>query len=141
MATAPIVVQPPAEVAQPPGSPYTVKILPINLQSALEQMPAQALPFQPGPRPERILLGTLGDLGFRVVKPIAVQLETREDGIVASWPEVDEFGTGTSVSSSAEDLGRTVAELYRTLENDRGKLGPDLQRIWAKLQEYVVPRR
>lgn len=97
--------------------------------------------FRRSVRPEQILLGTLGNLGFRFIKPITVQLENRETEVVASWPEIDEFGTGTSMSSATEDLGRTVAELYRTLKNDQDNLGPDLERVWLKLQEHVVPRR
>jgi len=92
-------------------------------------------------RPEQILLGTLGNLGFRFIKPIIVQLENREGVVVASWPEVDEFGTGTSMSSATEDLGRTVAELYCSLKADQANLGPDLERVWLKLQEHVVSRR
>jgi hypothetical protein len=102
-----------------------------------------AAPYEPQSkhRPAEILLGTLSDLRFRVIKPIPVSLEAPEGGVIAYWLEIDEFGTGTSTSSSAEELGHTVAELYRSLCSEQDKLGPDLQQVWAKLQEYIAPRR
>jgi hypothetical protein len=139
--TAPIITQPPPDLIQSSGAPIVVRFVRMELPRASEQGPSQPHTIQPGSRPERILLGTLSDLGFRVVKPIEVLLETREDAVIASWQMVDEFGTGTSVSSAATDLGRTVAELYRTLQSDSTNLGPDLRRVWQQLQEFVVPRR
>jgi len=141
MATAarPILAQPKPEVVQTPAS-YGVKIVPFRGPTPYVDSPLVYEP-QSQHRPKQVLLGSLADPGFRVVKPIQVYLESREDAVVASWREIDEFGTGTSTSSAAEELGRTVAELYRSLQSDRDKLGPDLQRIWVKLQEHVVPRR
>ncbi len=45
------------------------------------------------------------------------------------------------MSSACVELGRTLSELYRSLEADEGRLGPDLQRVWAVLKEYVVRRK
>jgi|SRR5579863_1427843 len=138
---APIIAQPPPDLIQSTGAPYAVQFVRIEMPVATEQGQSQPLAIQPGSRPDRILLGTLSDFGFRVVKPIEVLLETREDAVIASWQEVEEFGTGLSVSSATTELGRTIAELYRTLQSDSGNLGPDLQRVWHLLQEFVVPRR
>jgi len=120
-------------------SALSVRVAPIEYGTAV-QTSLEDIGLQPA-RPDRLLLGTLSDLGFRVIKPIEVQIEGHEGGVVASWPQIEEFGTGVSVSYAVEDLGRTVAELYRTLHLDQGRLGPDLQDVWEKLQEFVVPRR
>lgn len=143
-ATRPIVTQPPPDVVQTPAA-YGIQIVPFEMASPqlyfVPPVPLAPYEQQSKHRPAHLLLGTLSDLGFRVLKPIPVNLEARKDAIVASWQEIDEFGTGSSTSSSAEDLGHTVAELYRSLGSEQDKLGPDLQRVWAKLQEYIVPRR
>jgi hypothetical protein len=96
----------------------------------------------PDTRPEaqhnELLLGTLSKLGFRVVKAIPVKLEKQGDIVIASWQDADEFGTGTSMSSACEELGRTVAELYGSLRAEKDNLGADLMRVWKLLQEHVV---
>jgi hypothetical protein len=137
-ATKPMFTQPPPDVVPAPAG---VKFVPFGLGE--QKSDVYTLIYEPHSthRPERILLGTLGDLGFRVIKPIVVNLEPRDTTVVASWLEIDEFGTGSSTSLAAEDLGRTVAELYRSLHNDQDKLGPDLRRVWVTLQEHILPRR
>jgi hypothetical protein len=93
---------------------------------------------EPEAMPSRILLGTLSAPGHRVVKAIPVNLSLEEGMVVASWRDADEFGTGASMSSALEDLGRTVAELYESLDADKDRLGPDLVRIRGLLHEYVL---
>jgi len=137
-ATAPIVKQPQADVVD---AGLTVQLMPIEWPKPAPAQMDVRVEVGPARRPDRILLGTLSDQGFRVIKPIAVSLEVRDDSTIASWPAVDEFGTGASISNAVEDLGRTVAELYRTLQLDAARLGPDLHAVWEKLQEFVVPRR
>ncbi len=87
-----------------------------------------------------MLLGTINHCEFRVVKPIPVRLDKRGDTIIASWRQVDEFGTGKSSSLACDDLGHTLAELYASLEADEAHLGPDLARVWDVLKEHVVRR-
>lgn len=91
-------------------------------------------------RPRHVLLGTINDCRFRVVKPIPVDLDTRGATVIASWKLVDEFGTGKYSSLAFDDLGHTIAELYKSLEADQRRLGPDLSKVWAVLQEHVVRR-
>lgn len=92
-------------------------------------------------RPHQILLGTVNDTDFRVIRAIPVRLEYRDGSVVANWDEVEEFGTGQSVSAACEDLGHTLAELYRSLQADRERLGPDLERVWSVLQNYLTRRQ
>jgi hypothetical protein len=140
MSASPIITQPEAEIMySPDASPPRVG--PIKLQESWKIRELQVTQSQPIPRPERLLLGTLSDLKFRVIKPIHVEVEFREDTVITSWEAIEEFGTGASVYSSAQDLGRTLAELYRALQVDQDNLGPEMQRVWAILQEHVVPRR
>ncbi len=97
-------------------------------------------PTQEQPRPTSVLVGSLNDRSFRVAKAIPVNIEDSSGAVIASWSEIDEFGTGASMTSAIADLGRTVAELYRSLDDDKDRLGPDLERVWHLLQQYLVPR-
>jgi hypothetical protein len=91
-------------------------------------------------RPKHILLGTINRCEFRVVKPIPVRVEARGRTVIASWRQVDEFGTGKSTSLACDDLGHTIAELYVSLEREEARLGPDLAKVWGVLKQYVVKR-
>lgn len=141
MGPALIVGQPPAQEVPQPGRP-AVQIVRnfFALAPHVENSVTLVKPKPSAARPAQVLLGTLNDYGFRVTQAIPVNLETREDSIVASWLEIEEFGTGSSMSSAFLDLGHTLAELYRSLEADQAKLGPDLSRVWNVLKEYLVRR-
>jgi len=141
MSTAPFIAQPKLDTIQSPDAALGFRIGRIKVRAPLEVPGLQITHTQPVPRPARFLLGTLSDQGFRVIKPIPVEVEFREDTIITSWEAIEEFGTGASVFSSAQDLGRTIAELYRALQVDQQNLGPEMQRVWAVLQEHVVTRR
>jgi hypothetical protein len=102
----------------------------------------QGIKIRIGPeaRPKRILLGTINDCHFRVIKAIPVHLEVRGGTVIASWRAIDEFGTGRSSSLACDDLGRTVSELYRTLKAEESRLGPDLARVWDILRRHIASR-
>lgn len=91
-------------------------------------------------RPKQMLLGTINHGDFRVIKPIPVHLDVRGGAVIASWRQVDEFGTGKSSSLACDDLGHTIAELYNSLKADERRLGPDLAKVWALLKEHIVRR-
>lgn len=134
MATCPVEIrgrgdQAPAELISLRAGP-AIRPLPIT--------PGELMVAEPEAMPSRILLGTLSAPGHRVVKAIPVNLSLEEGMVVASWRDADEFGTGASMSSALEDLGRTVAELYESLDADKDRLGPDLVRIRGLLHEYVL---
>jgi hypothetical protein len=94
----------------------------------------------PQGRPKRILLGTVNHADFRVVKPIPVELDRRGKSVVAVWRQTGEFGTGTSTSTACDDLGHTIAELYKSLKADEARLGPDLAKVWSVLKEHITLR-
>lgn len=69
-----------------------------------------------------------------------MHVDVRGETVIASWRELDEFGTGKSTSLACDDLGHTVAELYRSLKGNESRLSPYLARVWDALREYVEPR-
>jgi hypothetical protein len=125
--------QPKPKFVPPPKSPQAV-VLHKEIQRIKVQIRAGER------RPKHILLGTINHCDFRVIKPIPLHLDVRGDTVIASWRQIDEFGTGTSTSRACDDLGHTIAELYLSLKADEPRLGPDLAKVWAVLKEHVMRR-
>jgi hypothetical protein len=90
--------------------------------------------------PNHILLSTLRDGSLRVQSPITVKITKENQHVIAEATELDEFGFGANLSEALRNLQRTLVELYFTLEAERDRLGPDLQRIWATLQDKLLRR-
>lgn len=90
--------------------------------------------------PSRILLGSLADRRLQVHIPLPVKLSTEGGHVIAEAEELDEFGFGTNPSEAIRDLQRALAELYFTLEQEQHRLGPDLQRVWGRLQSAIRHR-
>jgi hypothetical protein len=69
---------------------------------------------------------------LRTVIPLEVCFERTETGYAAVVQELDEYGLGT------EDLGKTLQELYFSLERDEGRLSSDLLAVWAGSKRHLV---
>lgn len=126
--------QPKPKVVPRPNSPQAMAVHPMIERIRVRTQKNEG-------RPRHILLGTVSHAGFRVVKPIRVDIDVRGRDVIASWRRIDEFGTGSSTSVACGDLGRTIVELYNSLEADEARLGPDLAEVWRVLQEHLVRRR
>lgn len=87
-----------------------------------------------------MLLGTVRDGRIRIVDPFKVIFVRDDDQIVAEATEINEFGFGNDFSEALLDLQRTISELYFTLAEEQDRLGPDLQNIWAILQQKISKR-
>lgn len=129
--------QPEPEIVPRPGKP-AVRSEPIVQQRGMRRVSIQFR--KPESRPKEILLGTIGHCEFRVIKAIPAQLDVRGDTVLASWQQVEEFGTGKSTSLACDDLGHTLAELYESLEANESRLGPDLMRVWNVVKEHISRR-
>lgn len=62
-----------------------------------------------------VSLVDLGRAGLRLRTPLIVQIEDFGDGFVASWPEVEAFGSGSSEAEAINALKDAVSDLYGTL--------------------------
>lgn len=87
--------------------------------------------------PERLLLGALRDGRLRVRSPISVRLTSENRDFVAEAEELTEFGFGKNPSEALIDLQNAIAELYFTLQQEQGRLGPDLELVWANLERKL----
>jgi hypothetical protein len=119
----------------PPTSiPAETALHSINLaQPALMHPPLS--PLNP------VLFGATLDARLRLRKPFRVQIEKSEQGVAAYADEIGEFGYGVSIGDALHDLGKTIAELYFSLNADKDRLSADLEALRSRLDEYIEVRR
>ncbi|MGA3201361.1 MAG: hypothetical protein ABSF12_02580 [Bryobacteraceae bacterium] len=75
--------------------------------------------------------------GLRTIIPFEVRFERTENGIAAVVQELDEYGLGDTQADALEDLGKTLQELYLSLEADQSRLSGDLLSVWTRLKTHV----
>lgn len=110
-----------------PPSNVAYEILP------LEEMPAA--------RPSRISFAGLRDPRLRMVQAIPLDVTVEESTVVVSWAEINEFGTGDTLSAALDDFADSLRELHHQLFAANVTLGPDLQKIKATIESYIQPSR
>jgi len=94
----------------------------------------------PNARPERVLLGTIADPDLRVVRAIPLDVSVEDCAVLVSWTEIDEFGSGATMSEAIEDFSHSLREIYHRLNESGVRLGPDLISIKATIGQYVQRR-
>lgn len=94
----------------------------------------------PASLPETMSLATLRDGRLKVVSPIEVKFVQEGKQIAAEAAELSEFGFGENYSEAITDLQHAIVELYFSLKGEQDRLGPDLQRVWAILQDKLIER-
>lgn len=70
--------------------------------------------------------------------PFEVRFERTESGYAAVVQELDEYGLGATRAEALEDLGKTLQELYFSLERDESRLSSDLLAVWAGLKHHLA---
>ena len=97
--------------------------------------------YAPNPRPSRVFFGGLQDPGLQVVRAIPLDVSVEESTVVACWSEIDEFGTGDTLSAALDDFAGATRELYHRLFAPDVTLGADLQRVKETVGQYIQPRK
>lgn len=90
--------------------------------------------------PATVRLGFLRDGRLRVRAAIEVAILKEEGQIIAAAEELNEFGSGDNLAEAIIDLQHAIAELYFSLEEDKDRLGPGLQKVWEVLQGKIEKR-
>lgn len=107
---------------------------------AVQGRPTMLLEVLPPGLPERMALGSLIDRRLRLLRPLEVVVSRREGQVVLESPDLGEVAWGGNLSLALRDLQRAISELYFSLEADRHRLGPDLQKIREHFQGLIAPR-
>ncbi len=131
---------PTVEHAVPPSSTYPGCFdIPDHATPA---RPLERISLTPGLPilPCKILFGAMPHPRLRFKQPLEVGLFAEQGSVVACAETVDEFGHGDSMGEALDDLGKTLAELFLTLEEESKRLGHDLQECFAKLTTFLERR-
>jgi hypothetical protein len=95
----------------------------------------------PDARPSRILFAALRDPRLRMIRPIPLDVTVEESTVIVFWAEIDEFGTGETLSSAIDDFAGAIRELYRQLFAADAVLGVGLEKVKGTIAEYILPRK
>ena len=95
---------------------------------------AEALTVPEGPP---FALDSLRDDRLRVTEPFSVERLEEDGQCVLEATEINEFGFGENLSKAIADLQAAIAELYFSLEEERERLGADLENVWSILSQKV----
>ena len=79
------------------------------------------------------ILDGLAHNGLRVVEPFKIQIDVVDGTVIVDAPEINEYGEGDTVEEAIKDLQASIVELFSDLDEDRDRLGPDLQRVYETL--------
>jgi hypothetical protein len=90
--------------------------------------------------PREILFAGSVDERVRFSSALRVRLYRDCDAYVAYAPELEEFGTGDSPAFALDDLGKTVAESFLSMEDMKERLGVNLQQQLSRLRGFVELR-
>ena len=88
-------------------------------------------------RPSKILFGASVAPLLRIRVPIPLEISTEGDSVVAYCADLQEFGYGSNLSEAIDDFGKTLRELFFSLEERKESLSEDLKGVRAKLANYL----
>ena len=81
----------------------------------------------------------IGD-GFQVKMPIPVTIEEYGDEVIASFPEVEVFGSGTTEAEAISRLKKEIMELYNELlKTPKNELGY-LPLAWLRVMDVTIEK-
>ena len=83
----------------------------------------------------------LGEEGIVLRQPIQVVIERYEEEVTASWPEVEAFGSGDSVSEAILALKRDIVTLHKDLQSTPDNELGALSLGWKRTLQMVVAER
>lgn len=89
----------------------------------------------------KLLFGAINDPRLRLKQPFPLTISRREGSVVVSSDDLEEFGYGPTLSDALEDFGKTICELYHSLEAEERRLSNHLKQTLATLRRYLEPRR
>lgn len=87
--------------------------------------------------PAFLTVESLEDPRVALSAPLLVEAHWEPEGVTVHHPESDVFGYGSEEGEALDDFRKAFAELFLTLDGDRGALGPALQKTLRVLDASV----
>lgn len=82
----------------------------------------------------------LGDEGYRLLAGITLVLEEYRDEVVARWPEVELYASGTTESEAVAGIKRQIIELFEELRTMDSRTLGKLPLSWKRILRRNVKR-
>jgi len=89
--------------------------------------------------PHTIFISDLRHEAYKLAQPIPVSIEYEDGVVIASFYDVDVYGTGDEVQEAITDLCAQIVEVYELYSQNASRLGPVPAREWKYLQTIVHP--
>ena len=90
------------------------------------------------PQPYTIYIQNLRHPSYHLRCPILILIEYDDDVIIATYHDIDMYGTGADVQEALSDLCAAITEYYETLKDDEGNLGLLTFQEYAFLKQIIV---
>jgi hypothetical protein len=88
-------------------------------------------------RPDFVLLGSVSHPELRIRKAIPLEVLTEEGHVILTWVEADEFVCGDTTGDALDDFSKMIGELYFELNDPAVRLGENLMKVRAVLNEHI----
>lgn len=89
--------------------------------------------------PHTIFISDLRHDKYKLTQPIPVSIEYENNVVIASFYDVDVYGTGDDIQEAITDLCSQIIEVYELYSQNVNRLGPVPAREWKYLQTIVRP--
>ena len=89
------------------------------------------------PQPYTIYIQNLRHSSYHLRYPIPILIEY-DDDIIATYHDIDMYGTGADVQEALADLCAAIVEYYETLKDDEENLGLLTAQHYAFLKQFIV---
>jgi hypothetical protein len=89
--------------------------------------------------PHTIFITDLRHDKYKLTQPIPVSIEYEDDTVIASFYDVDVYGTGDDIQEAITDLCSQIVEVYELYSQNLSRLAPVPAREWKYLQMIVLP--
>lgn len=114
--------------------PASVQQAGLSVSSAgVQQISTPPLALQAIPDP--LWFAPTIDARLKIHEPFCVRISRSGEVVTAVAEEIEEFGYGPNASDALSDLGKTIAELYLSLEG--ADLSGDLATVRAILERHI----
>ena len=89
--------------------------------------------------PHTIFISNLRHDKYKLTQPIPVSIEYENNVVIASFYDVDVYGTGDDIQEAITDLCSQIIEVYELYSQNLNHLGPVPAREWKYLQTIICP--
>ncbi|MBM3237010.1 hypothetical protein FJZ31_12030 [Candidatus Poribacteria bacterium] len=89
------------------------------------------------PQSYTIFIQNLQHPFYRLRCPIPILIEHDDDIVIATYHDIDMYGTGADIQEALSDLCDAIVEYYETLKDNEGNLGLLTSQHYAFLKQII----